>query len=217
MYQSNSPSRFTQLPMHFNNFCLCWELPLIDCLEVCWSDVPEESRILAPSPHPAPHDPGHPLLQAVVFSLDAGCSWKQRCLPATSSPGVPDAHTSGLQLYLTAHSCFFNYMQRQAEGNKHAIALRPCSHLWEKAELLLPNGFFSPIVCLPEVENGCPALPEHSYRLSYFCLVFLHTLSSISSFLQTRANTHAHTMLAQGHCRKPKTASDQKKARKTGV
>lgn len=47
-------------------------------------------------------------------SPTSGCFCKQGHLPTTSYPeGMPDADTSGLQLYLTMHICFLNDMQRQ--------------------------------------------------------------------------------------------------------
>lgn len=60
-----------------------------------------------------PHNPQRPLLQVVVFSLGSGCSWKQRCLPPPALQGYQTPTHLDSNFYLTAHSCFFNYMQRQ--------------------------------------------------------------------------------------------------------
>lgn len=55
-------SRFTQVPMPFHDSSVGNCLRLRDCWEVCWSDVPGESRVLAPAAHPAPPRPWAPSL-----------------------------------------------------------------------------------------------------------------------------------------------------------
>lgn len=87
---------------------------------------------------------------------------------------------------------------------------RPCGHLWEKAALLLRKWGFPQSSALLQWKT-CSAHPKHSRHLLFFCLVFLFfTCLVLLAFFSKQGHTHAHTMLTQGHCRKPKIPSDQK-------